>query len=924
MKRYMATFCSLRHLGLCLAAVALMIVGTRLSTVHSQGGCPAGPFLLTPTNAAVPATGGNGNVAWTINPANTCASQSASLDSFVALIPPAQFPTGVGNVNYVVGPNTTLAARVGRIRISNANAYSGTVFNVNQALAPLAQGLSLSAASLSFTFTQGAAAAAVQNVNLLSTSGILNFSATATTGWLSVAPAMGATPAVLRISVNPAGLAPGDYVGAVNINAPGATPPTVIIGVVLRVKAANPALAVDQPALTFNVTSANLVSNRRLTVRNSGGGQLTFTASATTQVGSWLSLSATGGTATDTTPVSLLVTADGAGLNAGTYTGTISIRAGTGESFDINVTLSIAASPSLLALSPTGLTFQAIAGGPAPPAQTFAVINQSVGSFNWTASTSTVSGGPGLLSATPANGTSTDLNSPFVTVRVNPAGLAAGDYYGQVEIAAAGVPNSPQSVLVVLSIAAPTAAPSANVGPTGLIFVGDPARPNVASQNVVISNTGLQPLTFIASASFFSGPNWFTFQPANGMIASGQTAQVVLQPTLAGLAVGTYPAELRIQIVGENGPRRISLLLVLAPGAITTTATRTAGGCVPTRLLPVFTLLGQDFMTPAAWPTPIQLRVVDDCGDPMRQGSLTVSFSNGDPPLALLSLRDGRWSGTWPARNTRNSQISIEAQAQTSNPDIAGTAGIGGSVQPNPGVPLIAGGGIFNSASFAPNTALAPGSFITIFGAGLATGAAVAESLPLPTSLGGTQGIISGRLIPLFFASDGQLNAVLPSDLAPNVPHQLLLRRGTAVSAPESVVIAEAQPGVFTRDQSGTGQAVVVAVRADNSQFFPEPGTPASAGNVLVIYCTGLGVVNPAIRAGEAAPFDVLSSTVRPVTVTIGGVSAAVAFAGLTPGFTGLYQVNVAVPAGVAPGDAVPLVLTEANQSSRVVTIAVR
>ena len=67
-----------------------------------------------------------------------------------------------------------------------------------------------------------------------------------------------------------------------------------------------------------------------------------------------------------------------------------------------------------------------------------------------------------------------------------------------------------------------------------------------------------------------------------------------------------------------------------------------------------------------------------------------------------------------------------------------------------------------------------------------------------------------------------------------------------------------------------------------------------------------------------------LTSTVNPVTVTIGGVAVQVQFAGLTPGFAGLYQVNAMVPDGVPPGAAVVLSIAEAGQLSSPVTMAVR
>ena len=75
----------------------------------------------------------------------------------------------------------------------------------------------------------------------------------------------------------------------------------------------------------------------------------------------------------------------------------------------------------------------------------------------------------------------------------------------------------------------------------------------------------------------------------------------------------------------------------------------------------------------------------------------------------------------------------------------------------------------------------------------------------------------------------------------------------------------------------------------------------------------------------EPAPSaEPLSRTDNPVTVMIGGRPAAVSFSGLTPGYAGLYQINAVVPAGITPGDAVPVVISVAGQTSPPVTMAVR
>ena len=77
-------------------------------------------------------------------------------------------------------------------------------------------------------------------------------------------------------------------------------------------------------------------------------------------------------------------------------------------------------------------------------------------------------------------------------------------------------------------------------------------------------------------------------------------------------------------------------------------------------------------------------------------------------------------------------------------------------------------------------------------------------------------------------------------------------------------------------------------------------------------------------RTGAAAVASPLSSLIGNAAVTIGGVPAPVGFAGLAPGFVGLYQVNVQVPQGVAAGDAVPVMLSTGATVSNVVTISVR
>ena len=690
-------------------------------------------------------------------------------------------------------------------------------------------------------------------------------------------------------------------------------------------------LTVDPGAVSFTAAqgaTSPLQSSLVATNRTSQSRSVSV-ASTTFSGGSWLSTS--GGVSVPAFSTAAIgLTANPSGLPAGVYVGQITTTSTPGgETTNISVLLTIRGAQQSINLSQTGLTFRTVAGVGTAPAQSFAVFNSGAGSLDWAANTSTLSGGSAWLSVSPATGSSVGTSTTPVTVRVNGAGLAAGDYYGQITITANGVANSPQVVSVLLNVLPATANPGPVVSPTALIFVAREGGTNPAAQNVQISNLTNAPSPFQTTPFFANGNNWFTLTPKTGTVTSASPAQVSVQAIPAGLAAGVYRGEITLRFADSGALRRVDILFIVLPRLGATAAKDSeprvnhAEGCRPTRLLPVFTLLGVGFQSTAGWPIPVESRIVDDCGDPMMAGSAVVSFSTGDPPLVLASLNDGRWTGTWQAKNPDAKQVVITINARQLLPALSGTEQIGGNLAVNTGTPVINTGGVVSTASFSGLQPTAPGSLVAIFGSRLGQGVNVATELPLQTDLAGTRVTLAGRALPLIFTSDGQINASIPFDIPPNATHQLLVRRGTAYSLPEPLVVASAQPAVFTKNQSGKGEGIIVAVKPDGRQFVIGPADRASAGDTLVIYCAGLGAVRVPVQPGQPSPSSPLADTTNTVTVSIDGKPAVILFAGLTPGYVGLYQVNAVIPGGVSTGAAIPVTITVAGQTSPPVTIAV-
>ena len=234
------------------------------------------------------------------------------------------------------------------------------------------------------------------------------------------------------------------------------------------------------------------------------------------------------------------------------------------------------------------------------------------------------------------------------------------------------------------------------------------------------------------------------------------------------------------------------------------------------------------------------------------------------------------------------------------------------------GSALVPQAGIVNGASFAPASAsLSPGSIISIFGTNLSAFTAVAEAFPLPTSLANTTVEIGGMQAPLFFVSPAQISAQIPFELS-GAFVSVIVNNGVSSSSPVSFPLESARPGLFVWDSSGTGHGVITHAI---SQLPVSASLPATTGELVQIYATGLGAVDPRIPSGQPAPPSIRSRATASVEVTMNGMKAELDFAGLAPGWVGLYRVNALVPEGIA--GTVDVVVTANGVASNTVTLQV-
>jgi trimeric autotransporter adhesin len=562
-------------------------------------------------------------------------------------------------------------------------------------------------------------------------------------------------------------------------------------------------------------------------------------------------------------------------------------------------TLNVYAQTQLFLAAPPGQLSQTFAVGSVAPVSFSMPLTSSADPAPFSASVSVPSGGK-WLSVSPSQGqTPATLIATF-----NPAALTTASDTGSIT-----VKGPANSISVQVSFQAP---PGFGLTPALLTFFAQSGTSSPAAQDLV-STGAYGPYAFNAQTS--SGGNWLSAATNTGPGAA--IAVVSVNPS--GLAAGIYQGTVTVipaaPAVVANVP--VTLTVYSTPPAVTASPTAVtlnrasynvnvlvATGAVPlTYDLTVATTSGGNWLAAGLNPA---------VGNQfLTPGSIYVTTMG-------LALPAGIYAGSVTVRapagssNTVTIPVTYNAPVPTPVPPPA--------PQPNI-VPVVTG--VFNGGSELL-TSVAPGEIVTIFGQGIGPNTPVGFALgpdgKVATTLGGTQVMFDGRAAPLIYASATQVNAIVPYEVSSGNATGVSVTIGGSSVVAGSYGVVSASPGVFTVGSAGVGQGAVL----NQDDSVNGAANPAARGTIIQIFLTGAGALSPAGVTGEVTG-SVVKTPLLPVTVTIGGVSAPVMFAGAAPdAVSGLLQVNAVVPTGAAPGS-VPIAInvgTAVGQSN--VTVALK
>jgi uncharacterized protein (TIGR03437 family) len=427
-----------------------------------------------------------------------------------------------------------------------------------------------------------------------------------------------------------------------------------------------------------------------------------------------------------------------------------------------------------------------------------------------------------------------------------------------------------------------------------------------ASKSIQLTNTGASQVNLSLALSPISSANGTSLTLDKPTLTLAGGASGTVNVTLGGLAPqpGSYYGAITIQGSGAT---------LLVPYYFL------AGSGLPSNLIP---LSGDAFDGTVGQVIPdgaIAIKLIDSSGLPVSGAPVTFTANSG----GTLQNADSQTNayGIAQAVPILGSQPgSYDFTASATGPNSGGLSwDFTGSAR---NMPTIAANGIVNAASFEAGKAVAPGSYISIFGSALSdtTASATTSILPLAIDFAIVSFDVPSDNISapghLVFASPNQVNLQVPWELQGQSSAQVKVTIDFSYGNVVTLQLSDYAPAFF---EIGGGNVAAL----DSVFHVIGASNPAKQGQTVQLYLNGLGPVNNQPATGDPAPSSPLATCKSTPSISIGGHAATVSFCGLAPGFSGLYQINAAIPTGLTPGSQ-PMVVSIGGQTSKTSNIVVQ
>jgi uncharacterized protein (TIGR03437 family) len=697
---------------------------------------------------------------------------------------------------------------------------------------------------------------------------------------------------------------------------------TYNVPVTLLVTATNVPVLLGNPAsATFNVTSNAPTASQTVTIVGSDntGSTTSPSISVGNPTASWVTATASGN--------QLTLAVNGSNQTTGVYSATVPVSSSAYTSpIQYPVVLVVnggggtgTGSSGPLTLSATSLPFTNVTGVISTTLNVTASTNTY---FTLVSSETNCNTASWLTVNTGSYTASTTVTA--INVQVNPYGIANGTTCNGVLSLVSS--TATQTVNVSMTVGTSTGSGSITVSPTTMTFAYTQGQSVPAAQTVSISNTisGSASIPFTVSSVETSGNSttWLII----GTTSASTPYNLSVSVAPGSLSPGTYNGTVTVTPTGGTA-QTIAVTLTITGSAVVTATVQGATTGNATNMALTYQVGGTS-------PTGV---ILVSAGGATAGFTATASSSQG-------WLQVSPTSGTTATSGTNNLTVSVvstvlssllpSTTAYTGTVTIAPTAPATGTTIINVSLtvsaPLPSITGVTNAASGAVG-AVSPGELISIFANPLnPIGPANAVQLSsstcnnpctlVPTTMGGVtvKFLPGGWPAPLTYVSAGQINAVVPYEIAGQQTVSVEVFYLNQTSNAFNLNVAATAPGIFTANSSGTGPAALLQYDASgNYQGVNSAQKPASKGWYLVIYMTGEGKLNGTVADGAVTGSNPPTPIIAPTGLLIGGQPASIAAYSEAPGIvSGVLQINAIVPAN-AGTSAQPLSVSFGSTASQ-------